>query len=107
MTILLDQGTPAPLRFALIDHTVETAYERGWASLNNGALLAAAENALFDVFITTDQNLPSQQNLSKLRLAIIVLPTTRWPVIAQHTGDILAAVVSIKPGELVELRWWG
>jgi len=45
------------LRRAFEDASVETAYERGWASLQNGALLAAADEAGFDVFVTTDKNL--------------------------------------------------
>ena len=57
MNILFDQGTPVPLRAALVGHTVETAYERGWSTLSNGDLLTAAETASFDLFITTDQNL--------------------------------------------------
>jgi hypothetical protein len=57
MRILFDQGTPAPLRRALTDHSVLTAYELAWTQLSNGALLRAAE-AQFDVFITTEQNLP-------------------------------------------------
>jgi hypothetical protein len=49
MRILFDQGTPAPLRYGLAGHVVETAYERGWSSLDNGDLLAAAEGASFDL----------------------------------------------------------
>jgi hypothetical protein len=45
MRILFDHGTPAPLRRALTVPTVSTAYEMGWAELDNGALLAAAESA--------------------------------------------------------------
>jgi hypothetical protein len=45
----------------------------GWAELDNGDLLDAAE-AAFDALITTDQNLRYQQNLSGRRLAILVLP---------------------------------
>ncbi|HYN03979.1 MAG TPA: hypothetical protein VE359_16135 [Vicinamibacteria bacterium] len=45
MRILLDHGTPAPLRRALAGHSVATAYEKGWATLTNGALLTAAEDA--------------------------------------------------------------
>jgi len=41
MTILFDQGTPVPLRDALVGHTVGTAYERGWSTLGNGELLDA------------------------------------------------------------------
>jgi predicted nuclease of predicted toxin-antitoxin system len=78
MKILFDQGVPAPLRRALPDHTVSTAYEMGWAELTNGDLLKQA-NAAFDVLITTDQGLRFQQNLAGLRLAIIVLPTTIGP----------------------------
>jgi hypothetical protein len=53
--VLFDQGTPVPLRRALPDHLVETAFERGWASLKNGDLLAVAEDAGFEVFVTTDR----------------------------------------------------
>jgi hypothetical protein len=62
MKVLFDQGTPAPLRHALVGHSVSTAYEMGWAKLENGDLLNAAD-ASFDVFVTTDQNLRYQQNL--------------------------------------------
>lgn len=65
MNILFDQGTPAPWRHALVGHSVETAYERGWSILSNGELLAAAEDASFDVFVTTDRNLHHQQNLAR------------------------------------------
>jgi len=78
MRILFDQGVPAPLRHACTGHTVSTAYEMGWAQLNNGELPNAAE-ASFDALITTDQNLRYQQELTGRLLAILVLPTTSWP----------------------------
>jgi hypothetical protein len=99
--ILLDQGTPAPLRRALAGHSVATAYEEGWDTLSNGELLAAAERS-FDAFVTTDQNLPYQQNLTGRRLAILVLPTTSWPRLQPHAAAIAAAVVALRPGELQE-----
>ena len=105
MRILFDQGTPAPLRHPLAGHSVETAYERGWSSLNNGDLLAAAEGAGFDLFVTTDQNLRYQQNLVGRRLAILVLPTTRWPIIQRHFAEVAAAVTSMQPGGFRELNW--
>jgi len=105
MRILFDQGTPAPLRHALTPHTVETAYEKGWAALSNGDLLNAAENASFNLFITTDQNLRYQQNLAGRKLAILVLPTTRWPAIEKHAADVLAAVNAITAGQYKELSW--
>lgn len=105
MRILFDQGTPVPLRHALAGHSVETAYERGWSNLNNGDLLTAAEAASFHLFVTTDQNLRYQQNLAGRRLAILVLPTTRWPTIQRHVAEVVAAVGAIQPGELRELTW--
>jgi hypothetical protein len=35
MKILFDQGTPVPLRRHLIEHVVDTAFERGWSDLKN------------------------------------------------------------------------
>lgn len=104
MKILFDQGTPSPLRRALVGHQVSTAYERGWAQLDNGDLLSAAEKA-FDAFVTTGQNLCSQQNLSRMRLAILVLPTTSWPLIQQHLSEVVAAVNALEPGEYKELTF--
>src|SRR5438876_7587318 len=105
MRVLFDQGTPAPLRRSLLGHSVETAYERGWSGLSNGDLLKAAEDASFDLFITTDQNLRYQQNLTGRRLAILVLPTTRWPVIERHVTEVAAAADSIQAGQFRELKW--
>jgi hypothetical protein len=42
---------------------VVTAWYQGWSGLKNGALLNAAEDAGFDLFITADQELSYQQNL--------------------------------------------
>jgi hypothetical protein len=104
--ILLDQGTPAPLRRALAGHSVATAYEEGWDTLSNGELLAAAERS-FDTFVTTDQNLRYQQNLTGRQLAILVLPTTSWPRLQPHAAAIAAAVVALRPGELQEWSFPG
>ena len=90
------------MRHALTGHTVSTAYEMGWATLENGALLRTTE-ASFEAFITTDQNLRYQQNLSVRRLAILVLPTTSWPTIQLHLPKVVAAVNALRPGDFVEL----
>ena len=104
MNIVFDQGTPAPLRNALSDHSVSTAFELGWSSLENGDLLLQAEGR-FDLLVTTDQNLRYQQNLTGRKLAILVLPTTSWPEIKNHETEVAAAVNVITPGEYRELRW--
>jgi hypothetical protein len=104
MRVLFDQGTPAPLRRALAPHEISTAFELGWSNFENGDLLRAAEER-FEVFVTTDQNLQYQQNLSSRRLAIVVLPTTSWPEIHRHQDEVAEAVNSMRPGEYRELRW--
>src|SRR6266852_361772 len=101
MKILFDQGTPAPLRHTLAGHTISTAYEMGWATLENGDLLSAAE-ASFDALITTDQNLRYQQSLAGRRLAILVLPTTSWPKIQVQLTKVVAAVDGLRAGDLAE-----
>ena len=103
MLVLFDQGTPAPLRHALVGHAVETAYERGWSSLENGELIAAAEAAGFEVFVTTDKNLKYQQNLAGRSIAIVVLHTTSWPRIQQALPRVVAAVASSHQGAFTEL----
>ena len=98
MFILFDQGTPLGLRRALQGHTVKTAYEQGWSTMVNGELLRAAESAGFEVFITTDTNLLYQQNLKKLKLAIIILSRNRWRLVKPHISNIIAAVEAAQPG---------
>lgn len=58
-----------------------------------------------DVLITTDQNLRYQQNLSGRRLAILVLPTTSWPMIQTHVAAVVDAVNGLRAGEFRELSF--
>lgn len=104
MKILFDHGTPAPLRHHLAGQEISTAYEMGWAKLSNGDLLAIGEKS-FAAFITTDQNLRYQQNLTGRKLAILVLPTTSWPEIQRHTDKVAHAVNALKPGDFIELSF--
>lgn len=105
MRVLLDQGTPVPLRRYLPHHSVVTVFEKGWSTLENGELLRAAEAEHFEILITTDQKLKHQQNLSRYRLAIVVLMTTRWPLIESRIADVVAAVDTARQGDLVEVAF--
>lgn len=91
------------MRRALTEHVVSTAYELGWASLDNGDLLKAAE-IQFDVLVTTDQNLRYQQHLAGQCLAIVVLPFASWPKLERHLAQIVSAINSLKPGDYVEVE---
>jgi len=101
--ILFDQGTPVPLRAYLIGHQVETAYERGWATLENGALLDAAQTAGFDILITTDQNLRYQQDLATRQIAVVVLRSTSWPRIQKVIPAVLEATERGIAGAFIEV----
>ena len=103
MNILFDQGTPVPLRRHLHPHSIDTVAERGWSSLVNGELLAAAIKDRYDVLVTTDQNLKHQQNLSGLDFGIVVLLSTSWPRISLEVEAIKLAIKKAAQGSLVEV----
>jgi predicted nuclease of predicted toxin-antitoxin system len=103
MKLLLDQGTPVPLRNFLPNHIVETAYEKGWSNLKNGDLLTLAEAEGFDVLITTDQNLRYQQTLSGRRIGVLVLLTTNWPRIKKNAALVVQAIANLHPSSYEEI----
>ena len=72
MRLLLDESVPAKLRRHLPNHEVRTAVEMGWSGVKNGRLLALAGDS-FDAFVTVDKNMPFQQNLAALPIALVVL----------------------------------
>lgn len=73
MRILFDEQLPRQLVPYLVGHDVRTVQEKSWAGLKNGELLTRAEAAGFSVFVTGDQNLQFQQNISKRSLGVVVL----------------------------------
>jgi hypothetical protein len=103
MRILLDHNVPAPLRYALRGHAVETAYERGWSELSNGALISAAQDAGFDLLITTDKGIRHQQNWSGRTLALLVLSTNDWTRLRLARERVLAEVEAMGASSFVEL----
>jgi hypothetical protein len=101
--VLLDHCVPRPFRDLLVGCAVSTANETGWAALKNGELLDAAEAAGFDVLVTTDRNIRSQQNLTGRKLAIVVLGKARWKLIKRKLTEITAAVAAATPGSYTEV----
>jgi hypothetical protein len=102
--VLFDQGAPVPLRRHLRLHDVTTVYELAWTTLQNGDLITQAEAAGFDVLVTTDQSLKYQQNLSKRRLAVVVLLSTSWPRIQARVSAVVIAVDEATPGSYAEVE---
>ena len=102
MKIILDESTPQKL-CTLIDarHTVVTTWFQGWSGLKNGALLNAAEREGFELFITADQELGYQQNLTDRSMAILVLSTNNWSLVKARINEITAAIDVTTPGSFV------
>lgn len=96
--ILFDHCVPKPLRRHLPGCEVRTCFEQGWATLRNGELLAAAEAAGFEVFVTADRNLRYQQNPSARRIAIIDLPTNRLSMLPLLVPALLAVLTRATSG---------
>ena len=105
MKIVLDESVPQNLRLLIEGgHTVVTAWYQGWSGLKNGALLDAAETAGFDLFITADQEISYQQNLTGRKMALVVLSTNNWSFIKAGVGKIMAVIEAAKPGSYTEVE---
>ena len=102
MLVLFDHGTPKGLARALSEHTVHTVQSKGWDKLSNGALLDAAEEAGFELMLTTDRRIRHQQDLRARRIALVVLTgITKW-LVQRHAHRIATAVASATDGSYVE-----
>jgi hypothetical protein len=67
-------------------------------------LLAEAERAGFDVFLTADKNIQYQQNLTARKIAVVVLSTPQWPLVRLHTAKVAAVVNAATPGSYAEVQ---
>ena len=104
MRILFDNGTPNPIARSLTGHEVAFARQIGWHELKNGELLQQAEEAGYEVLLTSDKNMRHQQNLSGRKIAIVVLGNQQWPDVRLHLDIIAAAVNAARPGSYSEVE---
>lgn len=106
MKILLDECVDQKLRLMFAEHDCQTAAYAKLAGLKNGVLLAAAEAAAFEILITTDQEIPYQQNLNGMRISIIILcaPTNRLADLKRLVPAALLSLNSIEPGQVIRLE---
>lgn len=91
MRILLDEDVPRQLKREMTGHDVSTVGEVGRSGIRNGVLLDLAADSGFELFLTCDQNLPHQQNVPALRLALIVVavPKTKLETLCLLVPDML------------------
>ena len=72
--------------------------------MENGELLQRAEEAGYDVLLSTDKNIRYQQNLSKRRIALVILGNSQWPLVRLHLDRIVAAVNACTQGSYAEVE---
>ncbi len=82
-------------------HEVASVAELGWQGIKNSELLRRAQGR-FDVLLTMDSHLEFQQNVAGFEIAILVLvaPSNRLVHLRPLAPTILAALKTIRPGEL-------
>jgi len=104
MRILFDQGVPRGLAASLRSHEVTEARKLNWERISNGALLKLAEEAGFDLLVTTDKNVRYQQNLADRKISIVVLGQSPWWLVRENLVAIVAAVNAATPGSFAEVE---
>jgi predicted nuclease of predicted toxin-antitoxin system len=104
MKVLIDENLPRKLAGHLKGYECRTVAECGWAGKKNGELLSLAEPQ-FDVLLTLDKNIPTQQDLKLGRIAILIVraPSNRIQDLLPAIPDCLAALRSIEPGQVVRV----
>ncbi len=106
MKLLIDECLPRKVKFLFAEggHECETAGEAGFSSKENGELLALAEKS-FDVLVTIDKNIRYHQNITGRKIAIVIIRAASNDLddIRPHVPHALAALKTVKPGQIVEV----
>ena len=104
MKLLLDECVTRFLKRDLVGREVHTVEEAGFKGLENGDLLRAATGT-YDALITVDQNLPYQQNVAGLDIAILVLAAKRnsYARLKPLLPQALNVLKTIKLGEVIRV----
>jgi predicted nuclease of predicted toxin-antitoxin system len=102
MKILLDECVPWPLRDLLPDHDCMNLQGQGWTGMPNGELLRLAAQQ-FDLFVTADPSILSQQNPTDTPIAILELSTNDIRRIRASAPAIALAAARIQPREYLKL----
>jgi predicted nuclease of predicted toxin-antitoxin system len=106
MRVLVDECVDWRLIRELQDHEVKSVKQLGWERVKNGALLTLAAQH-FDVFISVDKDLPHQQNIRNVNIAVIILRgrTTRLRDLQELLGPLREALKAPETGTFRVLHW--
>lgn len=72
MKILLDECVTKKLKPFFSEHSVSTVSEMKWNGLLNGELIKKAIEEDFNLLITIDKNISSQQNIRQYKFIIVI-----------------------------------
>ena len=97
MKVVLDEMLPAAVAGLLSGHDVATAKAAGYTGLSNGDLIRRAAADGFDVLVTADRNLPTQQNVPASSLAVVLVRGSRMVDVEPQATRIRAAVAEARP----------
>lgn len=105
MYVLLDECVNEQLRHHFEGHDCQTARYAGFAGLENGELLRAAEAAKFDVVITVDRGFEYQQNLENRQIAVVIFcgKSVLLEDLIPLVPTCLEHLKSIRPGQVIRI----
>lgn len=102
MKVVVDEGVPRQLVGALLNAGFDAhQFKSAWKGIANGKLIAAAEDQGFDILLTNDKNIASQQSLKGRTIAVVALPTNRRATIISRLADIIDTLERVTPGQHV------
>ena len=102
MRVLLDEQLPRQLARELTGHDVRTVQQQGWSGLRNGELLRRAAESGFEVFVTADQSIAFQQNLtgSPLRVIVLAAPSNALEDLVPLVPELLRRIPTARAGDV-------
>jgi predicted nuclease of predicted toxin-antitoxin system len=106
MKILIDENLDRRLAHQFPEYDVKTVQQMNWSGAKNGQLLKLMKGK-FDVLITADQNLITQQSKALTNeIAVIVLKALKAPTnrLKDHIvliPKVKQALLEIKKGEAI------
>lgn len=99
MRILIDECLPLDVRHFFPGDDARTIEFMGWKGVKDKALLPRAALAGFNVFLTADRHMTDHFDVAGSTIAIVVVPSNRWPVLLGIADAIRASVYAAKPGQ--------
>lgn len=103
--VYLDEGVAHRLRAHRLltarPYRIRTAVYMGWDGLPNREWMFQAHDAGFHVVVTTDQNIPAQQNLSRYGFGTVILSSPDFALSDENVHAIAEAIGSVSPHEWV------